>query len=313
MSASTKRRPPETHTQAFLKGILLGLAFFIPGLIIVKNAPAIRVWMDGLSALPVVNNISRDFETGLAVAGELFNVKADLFYQSDTNRIWTITTDGPDNISDVPFAWRRTELEAKLSRELGERKMNGARRFLDYIERYRPLAVQEMIHSRIPASIKLAQGILESDAGDSYLSRSTNNHFGIKCREKKGARRDGLLTDRDFAHHHTAIDCFQQADDDEWDRFEVYAGIDDSYRRHSNLLTQSKRYNWMIDAYHTGKDYPIDRKWFGREEAPYYALWAAGLKESGYATSKRYAQKLTYIIETYELWRIDYEVVYAVT
>ena len=311
MSPRSKPSPSSTHTQALLRGIILGLAFFIPILAVVKNAATIRTWMDGLSTLPVVNSISRDFKTGLDVSGELFKEKSDLFYQSDTSLIWSIEKNEL-TIPETEYAWHRQDLEAKLNQKFGHRKMNGAHRFLDYIERYRSLAIQEMIYSHIPASIKLAQGILESDAGKSYLARSTNNHFGIKCLKKKGSMRDGLLTDSDFSHNRMAIDCFQQTDDHEWDRFEVYTNIADSYRRHTNLLTQSKRYNWMIDAYHTGIDYKVSKKWFGKETVPYYAAWTIGLKESGYATSKRYAQKVAYIIETYELWRIDYSVVSAV-
>lgn len=308
MSSASKKPTPADY---WLKGILLGLAFFIPGIIIVKNAETIRAWMNGMGRLPVVLEVSRDFQTGLEVAGELFLRRSDLFYRRDTLLQWT---QGGGTVSGEPmtFAWRREAMEAKLEQVLGSRRGRGAERFLDYIERYRSLAEEEMIRTRVPASIKLAQGILESDGGDSYLARSTNNHFGIKCLRKKGGRRDGVLTDRDFSHHTLAIDCFQFTDDHEWDRFEVYRSVGDSYRRHSLLLTGSSRYNWMTDAYRTGQDYRVAEKWFGREEVPYYAAWSIGLKENGYATSKRYAQKLAYVIETYELWRIDYEVVFTV-
>lgn len=290
---------------------MLGLAFFLPGLIIMKNAETIRAWMEGIAELPVMRDVSRDFRTGWDIAGDLFAERSDLFYHRDTSVAWKEDNKARYD-TDESFAWRRPEIEAKLEAAFGGRKQRGVVRFLDYVERYRPLAVREMIQTRIPASIKLAQGILESDAGDSYLARSTNNHFGIKCLQKKNSRRDGVISDRDFTHHQLAVDCFQQTDDHEWDRFEVYATVPDSYRRHSLLLGQSGRYNWMKGAFFPGKNYEVAEKWFGQREVPYYCAWAIGLKENGYATSKRYAQKLAYIIETYELWRIDYEVVFTV-
>ena len=116
------------------------------------------------------------------------------------------------------------------------------------------------------------------------------------------------MTDEDFDHHSLAIDCVQRTDDYEWDRFEVYPSARESYRRHS-LLLQGARYNWMIRQYEIGEEYPIARKLYGKTLVPYYAAWCVGLKQSGYATARLYAEKLTLIIETYQLWKIDYEAV----
>lgn len=311
MSPRQQPSSGDTGINSLLRGILYGLAFFIPGVVLVMHAGDLRSLIEGVSQLPVIKDISRDFQTGLEVAGELFLERSELFYGRDTTIVLTEDSNLP-YARNASFAWRRTEVANKLELEFGNRKMKSANRFLDYIEQSRSLAVQEMVRSRIPASIKLAQGLLESNAGASRLATSTNNHFGIKCRQRKGMMRDGRIDDQDFYHHQMAIGCFQSADDNEWDRFEMYESIDDSYRRHSNLLTQSKRYNWMISAYHTGQDYEVSKEWFNKTSVPYYAAWAIGLKQSGYATSKRYAQKLAYIIETYELWRVDYEAVFAI-
>ena len=311
MGLFNQNRSRRAHANPFLRGILYGLAFFLPGMIIIKNADQILPFFDKFNQEPIIQQISSDFQTGFEVAGELFQQRSELFYQKDTFSIWS-EKEVPVQRIQADYIWDRDEVSKKLEQAFGKRKMKAAQRFLDYIESHRDLAAYEMAHNRIPISIKLAQGLLESDAGKSYLARNTNNHFGIKCPQRRGYLKDGVINDQDFSHHRIAIDCFQQADDDEWDRFEVYRSIPDSYRRHSVLLTQSKRYNWMIDSYHITQHYEISKKWFGQSRVPYYAAWAAGLKESGYATSKRYAQKLAYLIETYELWRLDYELVIAI-
>jgi flagellum-specific peptidoglycan hydrolase FlgJ len=102
----------------------------------------------------------------------------------------------------------------------------------------------------------------------------------------------------------------QRTDDYEWDRFEVYPSARESYRRHS-LLLQGPRYSWMIRQYEIGEEYPIARKLYGKTLVPYYAAWCVGLKQSGYATAKNYAEMITMIIETYQLWKIDYELIMA--
>jgi flagellum-specific peptidoglycan hydrolase FlgJ len=99
-------------------------------------------------------------------------------------------------------------------------------------------------------------------------------------------------------------------DDYVWDRFEVYPGPRESYRRHSLLLCE-QRYRWMFGAYDIGGKYVLPNSPFGSREIPYFAAWALGLKRSGYATSPVYAQTLAFIIETYQLWKIDYEMIMA--
>ncbi len=138
-----------------------------------------------------------------------------------------------------------------------------------YVEKYAPVALQEMQKYGIPASITLAQGLLESNAGESRLSTESNNHFGIKCRSKcRGCT------------------CRNYSDDDIYDMFRVFDSAWESYREHSMLL-QGSRYSHL-------KNYGMD-----------YEKWAHGLKKAGYATDKRYAYKLIQIIEFLNLDRYD--------
>jgi len=139
-----------------------------------------------------------------------------------------------------------------------------------YVEHYAPVALAEMREYGIPASITLAQGLLESNAGDSRLSRESNNHFGIKCRSKcRGCT------------------CRNYTDDDIYDMFRVFDSPRESFREHSNLLT-SARYKHLLQLSKTD-----------------YKKWAHGLKKAGYATDKRYAEKLIQIIEFFNLGDYD--------
>jgi LysM repeat protein len=151
---------------------------------------------------------------------------------------------------------------------------------LEYIDRYKEIAIREMERAGIPASIKLAQGLLESGAGTSNLARRANNHFGIKC----GGNWDGKT--------------YYKKDDDYDDRgeliescFRKYRNADYSYIAHSEFLRDPKkqyRYGFLFRLA------PTD-----------YKAWAKGLKRAGYATSATYSIKLIDIIERYELHRYD--------
>ena len=141
---------------------------------------------------------------------------------------------------------------------------------LKYIRKYAPIAVNEMHTSKIPASITLAQGVLESASGRSYLASKSNNHFGIKCHtEWKG--------------QHVYHD-----DDERGECFRKYTYVETSYKDHSAFLTQRKRYAFLFE--YNKKD---------------YKKWAKGLKKAGYATDKKYPKKLIRIIETYKLYEFD--------
>lgn len=142
--------------------------------------------------------------------------------------------------------------------------------YVKYVEQYSALAVQHQNKYRIPASITLAQGILESGAGQSKLARQSNNHFGIKCHSDwKGAR---SYHDDDFRN-----ECFRK-----------YKKVEDSYEDHSRFLADRSRYASLFKLNITD-----------------YKGWARGLQKCGYATDKAYANKLIKLIEDYELYRYD--------
>lgn len=265
----------------------------------------------------------------MQAANGFFDEGYEVFYERDLLQLWKNLTGTPlpeerrlndrwsgilstgSGASSPSHVWNRTFIEEKLGAAFKKRKRKAAHRFLDYIEQYLPLACNEMAMSGIPASITLAQGLLESDAGNGYLATVANNHFGIKCQKRPGYKKDGIINDADYYPTRLAYDCELREDDNPWDRFEKYASPQHSYRRHTLLLMESSRYNWMLKKYRVGQYYDVDPKWFGVERAPYYIAWSIGLKESGYATSSRYAQKIAYLIETYELWRIDFGVIKA--
>ena len=143
-------------------------------------------------------------------------------------------------------------------------------RYMDYIDRYSMMAVHQMLKYKVPASITMAQALLESAAGNSPLARDGNNHFGIKC----GSSWTGpymLMTD-DAPNEH----------------FRVYSSVEESYEDHSLFLRQNRRYSGLFNLKETD-----------------YAGWARGLKAAGYATAPHYAESLIQLIENYDLARLD--------
>ena len=139
-----------------------------------------------------------------------------------------------------------------------------------YSKKYRDHAVEEMRKYHIPASITLAQGLLESGAGQSSLARKSNNHFGIKC----GGDWDGKSVRYD--------------DDARNECFRAYKHPKQSYEDHSKFLASRSRYAFLFKLKITD-----------------YKGWAKGLKKAGYATDRRYAQRLIDIIELYDLHQYD--------
>lgn len=293
------------------KGVFLGLLLVaLPGYLVLKYYHHIEGPLSGLADLPVYEQWQDNFKSGADEVGVLFAAKLREFYQADT----TISLFDKAEKEALPTTrsryWKRADMERHLARTLPARKQGNVQAYLDYIEQYKGVALAEMRRTKIPASVTLAQGLFEGNAGRGYLASEANNHFGVKCQLQPGYRRDGRMTDDDFDHHSLAIGCVQRTDDYVWDRFEVYPSARESYRRHS-LLLQGPRYNWMIRQYEIGGEYPISRKLFSHDRVPYYAAWCVGLKQSGYATAKNYAEMITMIIETYQLWRIDYEMIMA--
>lgn len=141
--------------------------------------------------------------------------------------------------------------------------------YLAYIEQYHQLAEKQQREHGIPASIILAQGLLESGAGLSTFAKESNNHFGIKCNDWTG-------------------DKIYHDDDQKGECFRKYDKVLDSYEDHATFLKTRPRYSFLFDLN------PTD-----------YESWAHGLKKAGYATDPTYGFKLISIIEIYDLHRFD--------
>lgn len=135
-----------------------------------------------------------------------------------------------------------------------------------YINSYKELAIEEMLRTGVPASIKLAQGILESQFGESPLAKNANNHFGIKCKTEWTGEKT------------------YQDDDAKGECFRVYPDAAQSYKDHSDFLKTRPHYAFLF------KLEPTD-----------ITGWAYGLKRAGYATSPTYPEKLLRVVEDYKL------------
>jgi flagellum-specific peptidoglycan hydrolase FlgJ/LysM repeat protein len=152
---------------------------------------------------------------------------------------------------------------------------------MSYIDRYKSIAVREMERTGIPASIKLAQGILESDAGRSTLSSQYNNHFGVKCHSDwQGERYYQEDDDKDPLTGQLIKSCFR-----------AYKSGDESFIAHSEFLRDPRKVNRY------GSLFQLDPR--------DYASWANGLQRSGYATAQDYSEKLIRIIEDLQLHQYD--------
>ena len=147
-------------------------------------------------------------------------------------------------------------------------------RSLEYIDRYKAIALEHQQEYGVPACITLAQGLLESNAGQSYLARRGNNHFGIKCYSWKGP-----VVEYDDTLKHN---CYRN-----------YGCAEDSFLDHAKFL-RGKRYSPLYEL-----------------EVTDYQGWARGLRECGYAEDPAYPQKLVNIIEQYELYTLAEEPVAA--
>ncbi|WP_223033707.1 glucosaminidase domain-containing protein [Hanstruepera marina] len=150
-----------------------------------------------------------------------------------------------------------------------EPKKSSGNLTVDYIEAYYTIAQEEMRLYKIPASITLAQGILESASGKGRLAVEANNHFGIKCHGWTGAK---IYHDDDASQ-----ECFRKYKDAKY-----------SFRDHSLFLTERKRYYKLFNLDITD-----------------YKRWAKELKAAGYATDRKYPDKLISLIERYELYKYD--------
>jgi LysM repeat protein len=160
--------------------------------------------------------------------------------------------------------------EKEITKKLVKKNPNLNTYTIDYIRKYAPIAVKEMHEYKIPASITLAQGILESGKGRSELALKSNNHFGIKC------------------HTGWTGESVYHDDDEKGECFRKYVYPETSYNDHSLFLTQRRRYSFLFDYKMTD-----------------YKRWANGLKKAGYATDPKYSAKLIKIIKDYKLYEFD--------
>jgi LysM repeat protein len=142
----------------------------------------------------------------------------------------------------------------------------------DYISSFKDAAIADMEKTGVPASITLAQGMYESDYGNSPLAKNAKNHFGIKC------------------HKEWNGSTYHQDDDEVNECFRKYNQVQESYDDHSEFLRSRDRYQFLFDLRITD-----------------YKGWARGLKKAGYATNPQYADKLIDLIEKYDLNKLDHD------
>jgi hypothetical protein len=145
----------------------------------------------------------------------------------------------------------------------------------EYIEMYKPVVMQKMRDFGIPASIAMAQAIVESGNGNSPLAVNANNHFGIKCHEWTGA-------------------TYRWDDDEKNECFRKYVAAEESFHDHSLFLTRRPRYAGLFEL-----------------DISDYRAWAHGLRSAGYATNPQYAHMLIRIIEENSLYELDREVLHS--
>lgn len=242
------------------------ILLYLAGHLLFQKNLTLQVNMDGtrekkLALTPVSNhpNLGNTVNAQQAVFVPAINISQLLPKKQPPKRPETEPT---FSVSNLTPALQAGEARGGASNEKTQA-------MLAYIEKYAPAAVRAMNNYGIPASITLAQGLLESNAGESKLAVESNNHFGIKCRKKcKGCT------------------CRNYTDDDVYDMFRVFDSVWESYEEHSVLLS-SPRYQ-HLQKY--GKD---------------YKSWAYGLKRAGYATDKTYGQKLIRLIKNLNLDRYD--------
>lgn len=172
------------------------------------------------------------------------------------------------NLSRILFIFLLLTSNAALYAQPSERKSTP----VDYVEKYKDDAVREMHMYKVPASITLAQGMLESDNGNSALAVYANNHFGIKC------------------HKEWTGDTYTADDDEHNECFRKYPSVYESFVDHSKFLKNRERYASLFTL-----------------KLNDYKGWARGLKAAGYATDPRYADRLIDIIERYKLFAYDKE------
>ena len=164
----------------------------------------------------------------------------------------------------------QTTIEVKPATDKIKRPLTTQQKVAQYLQIFGPIAQREMKQYKIPASITLAQGLLESGFGEGRLALDGNNHFGIKC------------------HRTWQGEKIYHDDDEKGECFRVYADAGESYRDHSLFLSERDRYAFLFRL--------------GNRD---YKAWAKGLKKAGYATDPKYPDKLIRLIESFDLAQYD--------
>lgn len=164
----------------------------------------------------------------------------------------------------------QTTIEVKPATDKIKRPLTTQQKVAQYLQIFGPIAQREMKQYKIPASITLAQGLLESGFGEGRLALEGNNHFGIKC------------------HRTWQGEKIYHDDDEKGECFRVYADAGESYRDHSLFLSERDRYAFLFRL--------------GKRD---YKAWAKGLKKAGYATDPKYPDKLIRLIERFDLAQYD--------
>ncbi|MEZ5041664.1 MAG: glucosaminidase domain-containing protein [Saprospiraceae bacterium] len=348
--------------QSFIASIRqIATGFFVGVLVLGGLFAALFIYQqhwDELSRLPIIREFSNVYQEGVST---LKGVGGDLiakFYEDDVLKINGISILksklGPQDTlhsMDTPLtnegqlvvytSWDRDRIVENLRQKgFSDKKLKNATRFAHYIDQHQGIAMRDMQQHKVLASIKLAQALLESNAGGSDLATASNNQFGIKAlpgpsaRQKIKRKEFQHLYDEEFVFKSPAIGVYNMHDDHHYDRFEKYETVGDSYARHTQLLTrpcsagEKGCYSWiwptfkvsedlvdlttMANVYYRSSGYKGNDFFNGKTKVPYYAAAAAGLKMAGYATSRQYHKKLAYLIETYELWRFDVDLLAAV-
>jgi len=198
----------------------------------------------------------------------IFSLLMVLFMSCGSNRSTSKKSREKEEVTKEQYLYSQSDLIFDKYKKNNQGQVNSFT--VAYIGNYKDIAIDKMVNYKIPASITLAQGILESGNGLSTLAKKSNNHFGIKCHSGwKGKK----------VYHD---------DDKRGECFRKYDNPEGSFNDHSKFLTGRGRYEFLFDLD------PDD-----------YKGWAKGLKKAGYATDRKYPKKLIAFIENFELYKYD--------
>ena len=198
----------------------------------------------------------------------VFSLLMVLFMSCGSNRSTSKKSKKQEEVTKEQYLYAQSDIIFDKYKKNNEGQVNSFT--VAYIGNYKDIAIDKMVNYKIPASITLAQGILESGNGLSTLAKKSNNHFGIKCHSGwKGKK----------VYHD---------DDKRGECFRKYDNPEGSFNDHSKFLTGRGRYEFLFDL-----------------EPDDYKGWAKGLKKAGYATDRKYPKKLISFIENFELYKYD--------